>query len=123
MLNSLYATSTSLFDKFIVNNSETYTIGGDNTTTSLNTNPMSTMDTSTTTTSTLIPNVVVNNASLSTGEGGGGGYWTVSHNKNMMATSTDMDDDNLYILIDDSFKAPRYDPGPRMKKYLSHLRF
>ena len=122
VIDSPSAPYPSLFDKFIVNNSEISTGGGDNLTIFFNANPMSTMDTSMITTSTLIPNLIVNNSALLTGGwvGGweGGGYQTVSHNTIIMATSTNamdtstyMDDDNLSIMIHASFKAPRSGPG------------
>ena len=52
---------------------------------SSNTNPMAKIYILTIPTYTFIPNLIVNNAALSTG---GRGNWTVSQNKNMMDTST-----------------------------------
>ena len=63
----IYTPSSLLIDNFIENNAEISTSEGENTTTSSNTNMMATMDTSKVHISTFPLNLIVNDASLSTG--------------------------------------------------------
>ena len=107
-----------LLSNSIVNNDELSTGGIDNTTAYSNTSIMDTMDIPMIPAYKLLTNLIVENSALSMG---GGGNLTMSTNKNMMSTFTnetvkytDMDDDNISILINYAVQELQYDTGQQV---------